>query len=169
MAVTPQHKRVIRKPTGQSKKPNKYGAEAVFYDPVNQTISAHRINERDIFFASRLELRVWLKLRSLLDLRQIAHQSPLRIKNDTANYPAMYWRCDFRVWKLHEPHIFLNIEAKGIVLPEFRAMLPHLEYHSPGNWAKLVVVSDREKRIDCQITTVLVERIPQILEAHKII
>jgi hypothetical protein len=167
--TTTQHKRVIRKPKGQTKEPNKYGAEAFYYDPIKQVITAERVNERDIFFASKLEFRVWMKLCSLLDLRQISRQSPLRIKHQTGIYPAMFWRCDFRVWELHNPANFLNIEAKGLALPEFKNTLQHLECVSPSDWRNLVVVSDRETKIDSCVTTVLINQLPDILKVHKII
>ena len=109
-------------------------------------LEAERGSIHAIYFASLLEMRVY---RSLLTMPlQILRQRNLLVKPRTANFPAINWCCDFRIYSKLTPDIgHLNIEAKGLCTESFLLRLQMLEQYQPIEFIKTLIVTDNESTL----------------------
>lgn len=126
-------------------KANKYNAKPLFYCQTSGKIFEDRQNDSNLFFASTFEYRVYKCLREVVDPKLIHLQVPLLIKHASKKYPAIFWRCDFRVYRSRNTtNEYLNIEAKGEATKEFKRALKYLEWFSHNDYERLLIVSDTE-------------------------
>lgn len=122
---------------------NKFFSQPLFYSPsTKQTyLPCNRIRPSDvIYFDSTFECEVYRKLICLVGCENVKVQIPLQIKPPTSNYPAIHWRCDFRILKPSHPREYINVEAKGIPTREFKRNLQYLELFSPDEFSRLMII-----------------------------
>lgn len=132
------HRKPYRKPM----------VEGVYYSPSRDVVDHHRRYPDSEYFASKIEMRVYQHLLSFEDIK-ISRQYPLTIKDATGAYPKKVWRCDFRIQALGQPELFMNIEAKGtLFLEKFKHQLQYLDFFSPSEYQRLLIVSRDTFKID---------------------
>lgn len=131
---------------------NKYGAKPVIWDTASKQI-VNGSNRNTIYFDSTFEFEVYRELLALVGVRNLKLQVPIKIKDATAVYPEIYWRCDFRICKGNNLSNYLNIEAKGLPTREFKRNMQYLEAYSPSEFERLLVIAQTPKHcyIDKQI------------------
>ncbi len=136
----------------------KYGSKQVFWDKRNrQVVNPLSIEKRPGTgklilpdhierFDSTLEFKVYQKLLDLYGEKRITRQYSLEIFPPGYCYPkGKYWRVDFAIRSIYTPPAFAQfVEAKGIVLPEFRHTLAALESHNELAFCKLRIVFAHE-------------------------
>lgn len=141
-----------------------------YYDPLTGGFSSKRKTTRDIYFASTLELDLFLVLSREFSRDRIVLQVELMVKPETILYPALFWRCDFRVYGAPRSGVrnYVNVEAKGFKTEEFRLKLQFLELYNPTEYERLVLIGGQKPlKIDSQQQTVDIttgiKRIKQML------
>lgn len=134
-------------------KQHKYLAKPVYYHPTLDLICKSRQTKDAIYFDSTFEYRVFRELVNLAGFNNVDRQVPLLVKPGTKSYSSLHWKCDFRVYKSRDSNEYLNIEAKGMLTPEFKRNLQYLEYFGPGNFEKLIVIADKSYWVDKCVQT----------------
>lgn len=133
---------------------SKYNASPVYWDSLNKTAlsSAAMKNLRESGalkksgrfsrFDSTLEFDVYLKLVDLVGVDRIARQFPLEVVPPGYCYlTGKRWRVDFAILnKAGDKFPVSYVEAKGLVLPEFRFQLASLEAYDPDAFDQLTIV-----------------------------
>lgn len=135
-------------------KKNKYQANPCYFSPSLGIVTNQKISLDAIYFASRFELRVYQRLCDSFGIKNVKTQVPLLIKPESKNYPRLVWHCDFRVMKPTSDDEYVNVEAKGFLTPEFKRNLQYLEFFSPYDFDRLMLVGDCPSYwIDSKVTT----------------
>lgn len=137
----------------QKRKPTKTGAKPFWYNPVTGQQSLTRQTQRDEYFHSVLEFKLYNQFLAILSPTQIFRQQKILYKPATQEYDELYWTVDF-VLKLSGGRR-LYVEAKGgwinadsSALSEFQHKLQFLEYVNSAVWRNLYLVSDTKLTID---------------------
>ncbi len=132
----------------------KYRAKPVYWDayekavmPVATIENLMRLgtlkrSERFLRFDSTLEFSVYLKLVDLVGVERIIRQFPLEVIPPGYCYlTGKRWRVDFAIVnKVGDKFPVSYVEAKGLVLPEFRFQLASLEVYDPDAFDQLTIV-----------------------------
>lgn len=140
----------------------KYQSKAVFWDRQRQiVINKLEANKRrqgqglklpnHIFrFDSTHEFRVYLELIRMYGDSNVARQYPLQIFPASACYSkGKTWRVDFAVNTPSDSRTFNRfVEAKGLMLPEFRCALASLEQNNPFAFKMLRIVFPKTLPLD---------------------
>lgn len=123
---------------------NKYKAKRVYYHPQTGQVLPSPHSQDAIPFDSILECSTYLALVNLVGAGNIIRQCSLLIKPPTDRYTAIFWKCDFRVYKGNDnPFDYINLESKGFVTREFIRNLRYLEYFSPVDYDRLMLVANQ--------------------------
>jgi hypothetical protein len=136
----------------------KYRASPVYWDALNKIAlstaamknlrqsGALKESGRFSRFDSVLEFNVYLKLVDLVGAERILRQYPLEIIPPGYCYlTGKRWRVDFAIVNEAGDKFPANyVEAKGLVLPEFRFQLASLESYDPDAFDQLTIVFDRK-------------------------
>lgn len=133
---------------------HRYHAKPLFYCPSSESIYPVNCKPKDaIFFASTFEFEVYQQLLLLVGKQNLELQVPIKIKDKTDAYPAIYWRCDFRIRKPFSRGEYLNIEAKGIPTREFKRNIQYVELFSPNEFKQLLIIGGENSpaRIDRRV------------------
>lgn len=121
---------------------SKFGAKAVWYCPITKAESEEKVIDSQIYFPSRLELRVYKELLQVSNTH-LDRQVPIQIKPDCNFFPSLSWKCDFRIWFDDSMDKWYYIEAKGVVTPEFKLQMQMFEQNDPEGFRHLIIVSDK--------------------------
>ena len=138
--------------------PSKFKAKNVFWDNrrkvvrSQESLSEYRFNDKlklptnIIRFDSQHEFKVYLELIRLYGERRVKLQYPIKILPEGYCYPnGKFWKVDFAITSdRHSSDIYLYVEAKGMVLPEFCSVLAALEARSKYAFNKLRIVFPQE-------------------------
>lgn len=128
---------------------NKFGAKAVWYDNLTGLIHDAEVPGDVIRFDSTIEAKVYQFLRTQYPRTAIARQYHLMIKPSTKFYDRLDWRVDFRVALEGK---YLNIEVKGLALPDFKRNLQFLQCFNHYEWERTIIVSSEAQKIDAHKT-----------------
>jgi hypothetical protein len=147
----------------------KYKSKAVFWD-LNKliVISKQRADEyrfennkklptHIVRFDSTHEFAVYLELSRIYGHRRIVRQYPLEIFPASVCYPkGKTWKVDFAIISSKPPFSFTNfVEAKGVMMREFRGTLACLEQNNFEAFEKLSMVFPRAIPTDCTLVKTL--------------
>jgi len=144
----------------------KYKTQGIWWSDANRMETNVKVFEDSVYFSSIFELDVY---RHLIEFPSVFvyRQHRLKIKDATENYPGIYWRCDFRVESRDDSSRFLNIEVKGLVLPGFKNTIKYLEYFSPAEYSRLVLITKRRQKVDRYLAAWRLSDISDLLAVHK--
>lgn len=140
----------------------KYRAKPVFVNLTTGTVHGSKAeigDDKYIFFGSTFEYRVYRELSRFPGLR-IERQKPLIVKPG-AGYPAKWWRVDFQVST--DKGKILNVEAKGLSMPDFLTNLQLLDIFNPEEYGRLVVVTEYPRTIDKRIRSIGINQVANSL------
>lgn len=148
-------------------KTNKYNANSLYYCQQTGKIFQERQDNSNFFFASIFEYRVYQALIEITHPNLISLQVPILIKHASKNYPAIFWKCDFRIYKNHyDKNEYINIEAKGVATKEFKRILKYMDWFSSINHQRLLVVGEgKPVSIDSCVKTCSVTSMTKALKA----
>jgi hypothetical protein len=147
----------------------KYKSKAVFWD-LNKliVISKERADEcrfennnklpsHIVRFDSTHEFTVYLELSRIYGYHRIVRQHPLEIFPASVCYPrGKTWKVDFAIIAKTPPFAFTNfVEAKGVMMREFRGTLACLEQNNFEAFEKLSMVFPRTIPTDCTLVKTL--------------
>lgn len=122
---------------------SKYSAKPVYYSLIDERAYRRKpteVRNADlIYFPSTFEYLVYQELKTLVGEQRLHLQVPLKIKPATTIYPELVWHCDFRVYSKDNAN-YVNFEAKGDATREFKRNLQYLEFFSPDEFSRLMVV-----------------------------
>lgn len=121
-----------------------------------------------IFFPSELECDVYRELRKYFPDRCISRQIKLLIKPATNDYPALHWKCDFKVVKPDNGDYML-IEAKGMITREFIRNVQYLNLFMPMDYERLLFVSRKPMDIDQNHVSVSISDMIKVLKQQGFI
>lgn len=151
-----------------SQQGNKYGAKPFWWNPVTGAKVDSKLHEHCIYWDSILEFNVYCELRKLYPATAIFRQHPIFVKPASAHYPERVWACDFRVQTAPAEH--LNIEVKGAwilkdsaALSDFTKTLQFLDLHNPPDYNRLIIVSDKQFKLDKQWQTLQLPQLKELL------
>jgi hypothetical protein len=140
----------------------KYQSKAVFWDRNRQIVinkleadklrpgEGLKLPSRIIRFDSTHEFKVYLELIRMYGDSNVVRQHPLQIFPKSACYPrGKTWRVDFAILTDSSPYTFSHfVEAKGLMLPEFRCVLASLEQNNREAFNRLTLVFPRAIPLD---------------------
>lgn len=147
----------------------KYRSKAVFWDLQKQiVISKQRANEHRLGASTRLpehivrfdsihEFAVYLELSRIYGHHRIVRQYPLPIIPKSICYPTgKTWRVDFAITAENKSRTFTNfVEAKGVMMREFRMTLACLEQNNFPAFARLSMVFPKAIPTECVLVKTL--------------
>lgn len=144
----------IRNKDDLKKKTNLFGAIPAFWCEKSQRLVTEKPLGEHKWFGSTIEAEVYQFLRQHYRRVDIFCQYPLLVKPASKRYPAIDWRVDFKItWRDESGMLkYRYIEVKGIALPEFLRNIQYLEYFSPDDYSKLIIVGGETKQIDQNIS-----------------
>ncbi|HEY9663807.1 MAG TPA: hypothetical protein V6C65_35615 [Allocoleopsis sp.] len=142
----------------KKKHPTRSGSKPFWYNPVTGQQHQTKQSDKDEYFHSILEFKLYNQFLGVLSPYQIYRQQPILYKPATQEYGELHWTIDF-VLKLATGKR-LYVEAKGgwinhdpIALAEFRHKIQFLEYTNRAVWQNLYLIHDSKISIDKKITT----------------
>lgn len=132
-------------------KTNKFGAIPTWYREADGQLYDTQPLSESKRFDSKIEAKVYQALRREFRREHVVAQYPLMIKPATKLYKQLDWLVDFRV---HSDQVLLNIEVKGLALPEFKRSVQFLQACNHNEWARLIIISEEAKPIDKHLNAI---------------
>lgn len=121
----------------------------------------------DITFDSGFEANVYRHIRMLYPKEYITCHEPILLLPESAHFPALSWRCDFKLslpWKRHP----FYIEAKGVNDRSFKLTLQILSFTAPEIIENLLVVHpDIGIKIGRTVETINIHILYQLLQRFR--
>jgi hypothetical protein len=147
----------------------KYRSKAVFWDLQKRIVISresairHRLGDSTklpkhiVRFDSIHEFTVYLELSRIYGHHRIVRQYPLHIFPKSVCYPnGKTWRVDFAITAEGMSRTFSNfVEAKGVMMREFRVTLGCLEQNNSNAFQRLSMVFPKRIPTECALIKTL--------------